>query len=188
MSALLKEVVGTDAMAGAPVDDRLPVVAPGAWSDGVDTLVHLLRHPELAHTWPLCDLPVDNTEPVDWRRIAQQFNDFFEQRQLRCVETYVRVRMAMAVLTLNDVSLCRGPVEIRFWEDECCSPNITLELTIDANSYRTSQLNEDLGRLICACHFPGCGVIVHYRSAHPHDPADWPPRRPWLEGDEDDEA
>lgn len=187
MSALLKEVMGTDAMAGAPADDSLPVVAPGAWSDGVDTLVHLLRHPELTHIWPVCELPVSNKAPVDWSGLGQRLTAVFDHQEMRCVEAYLMLRLALAVLKMKDVALCKGPVEIRFWQDECGFPNVTFDLTVDTDSYRAVKLSDDLRSLTLACHGGPVGVIVRYQSAHPYDPGHWPPRPAWNDDDCDDE-
>lgn len=190
MSAVLKEVAMAEtheaAVTGAPEGSGLPIVPPGAWADGVDALVHLLRYPEKVHRWPLCDLPVNNKEVVDWGALAQQLTAVFEEKEMRCIDAYLILRLALAVLKMKEVPLCAGPVGVCFWLDECGFQNVHLELSVDTDSYRALKLSEDLWRLKSACHAGRAGFSVSYESVHPYDPAHWPPRPAWEEGDDED--
>ena len=145
MSAVLKDVAVDEALVtDAPHGDGLPAVPPGAWGEGVAALVHLLRHPEKVHRWPLCDLPVNNKEVVDWGALAQQLTSLFEEKEMRCIDAYLILRLALAVLKMKEVPLCAGPVGVCFWLDECGFQNVHLELTVDTDSYRALKLSEDL--------------------------------------------
>ncbi len=180
MSAVLKDMamaeVHQTAVTVAPDGDGLPTAPPGAWADGVDALVHLLRYPEKVHVCPLSDLPDRNDLPVDWNQVAPRLKAVLEQNEIRAVDAYLTLRLALSVLTTNHMALRRGPLNIQFWQDECGTPIAMVTVTVDANTYRAARLRDDLRRLVCACHAGACGFGVNYRSTEPYDPSHWPPR------------
>ncbi|OWQ43714.1 hypothetical protein CDL60_28830 [Roseateles noduli] len=183
MSAVLKEVMTTSPAA----EGALPEVPPVRWAEGVDALVHLLRYPEKIHAYNLSALPSTSRYTVDWLQLPETFRAMFEHNETRCVDAYMKVRLALAVLSLEDVPLCPGPLGVDLWQDDCCFQYVTIEICADVNSYRAHCLTEALQRLAFASDIRGVGFLVNICSIHPWNPEDWPPRATLSIDDDDDE-
>lgn len=185
MSAVLKEVSTT-----TPVTKgALPDVPSGSWSEGVDALIHLLRYPDEIHIYNLSALRASSArELVDWDRLPETFRAMFEQNETRCVDAYMKVRLALAVLSLNSVQLCPGPAGVHLWRDECCFQYVTVSISADVDSYRAHCLTKELQRLAFASNIRDVGFLVEVRSIHPWDAADWPPRAVLAVDDDDDDG
>lgn len=183
MSAVLKEVLMTETAA----IDALPEVPPGLREDGVDALVYLLRYPEKIHVYNLSALHATSREAVDWQSLPETFRRMFEQHESRCVDAYMRVRLALAVLSSNSVQLCRGPAGVRLWQDECCFQYVTVTIWADVDGYRAYCLIKELMHLVIDSNIRSAGFGVDICSIHPWNPADWPPRAVSTFDDEDED-
>lgn len=182
MSAVMH---GPTAVQGLPVED--PSGGPPIdWSEGVHALVRLLKEPEeRIYLWS--DLPALPRQAVDWVQLPDRLRSLFEANQCSAIHTLMRIHLALGVLSMNSVKVCRGPVDIEFWEDEACDQYLSLTLSIDADAVVTRRLQKQLRELRIDCNVSTMGILVSYSSVHPYEPRHRPTFLVCDELDDDEE-
>jgi len=191
MSAVLKEVETWEqapiATALAPMAMQKETPAP-AWTDGIDSLLHLLRYPEATNPYVVGQIPAPQREHLDWEEIRDQLCQLFECNKEPCVDAYLKVRLALGVLRNNSVRLCPGPVGIRHCQAEDGFHFLRVVLSVDTDSDRVYELQDELRMTSVRCHGRSGGFLVAFDSIHPYRPRNWGTcPHPNLDGDDDDE-
>jgi hypothetical protein len=168
--------------------DRVPTRTPAgddmraseAWDAWVEPLVDLLKSPASRLIHMISERPAPSAATPDWASIAVQLRHTFNRNEVSSREAYVRLRLALGVLWMQQVPICQGPAGIRFYEDDCLDAHVLVTLHVDVDPRRAYDLGGELRTLASACDACVLGFLVLFQPIHPAPPS------PRLQRSEDD--
>lgn len=147
---------------------------PDTLRPGLETLVFLLKNPHMLFGWPSERL-ADCRWPVDWDRLPERLHRILArskpskrgerwQHDSICADCIWNFRLAALVLRERDVAICKGPMEIQFWEDECGDPHVAIDLNLDVSPDEAYQLLTAYGHRSAVQRHPIDGILLMFRS------------------------
>lgn len=144
---------------------------PDTLRPGLETLVFLLRNPHMLFGWP-SERRSDCRCYIDWDLVRERLHRILERSVSSrpnsiCADCIWNIRLAARLLREKEISICRGPIGVRFWDDECGDPHVSLELNIDVPRAQIGDLNRENGLYAVRQRYPISGIHLELTAPRP---------------------
>ena len=141
---------------------------PDTLRPGLETLVFLLKNPHMLFGWP-SERPADCRWPIDWDLVRERLHRILARSTTSkpdsiCADCIWNIRLSARFLREKEISICKGTFGIRFWDDECGDPHVSLELNIDVPRAKLGDLNMANGLYAVRQRYPISGIHLEFTS------------------------
>lgn len=142
MSAVMVDTPGPRKDGDGPPERRLDF-----WTAGLEEFVYHLKHPETLFNVPSERL-ASNRYPAVGEATTRELRRYFRRYRRRCMDAYATLRYAGGAMQRLGVQICRGPLEVRIWYDDCDDCYVDVIVSVDAPPERAAELNREMRRSI----------------------------------------
>ena len=133
MSAVMVDTPGPRKDGDGPPERRLDF-----WTAGLEEFVYHLKHPETLFNVPSERL-ASNRYPAVGEATTRELRRYFRRYRRRCMDAYAALRYAGSAMQRLGVQICRGPLEVRIWYDDCDDCYVDVIVSVDAPPERATR-------------------------------------------------